>query len=304
MSGISDKALKANYAENKYRWNKGSELQNKEFSDGKGLEMYETHLRELDPQLGRWWQIDWKKPTDAESPYAAMGNDPILHNDLLGDSAIGPLLSRAVQQATPFGGTDWLGVAGIRAANARTSYVNGAANIDPSSPTRKQERTDLRERTRENTPEPYKSAVEKGRPTEAERTKINDPSIDNVNKTNALVNELAGTTKTIGTGLVLVGMVQSSITIANSPEPVKEAATEATGWAGSIYVGGEFATAGAVGGPYVSAGAGLIGGILGFTLGKAAGDATINVLSQWKGSMNQYNEESRKEGCNICTLDH
>ena len=81
MAGISSKALKTNYAENFKRYN------GIEYDSTFGLDEYEAYYRDLDPQTGRWWQIDPKIEDANEnvSPYASMADDPIRHSDPLGD---------------------------------------------------------------------------------------------------------------------------------------------------------------------------------------------------------------------------
>jgi RHS repeat-associated protein len=91
MAGISDKALKIPYAENKYRFNGGNELQNKEFFDGSGLETYDATHRMYDSQIGRFWQIDPLPDFNVDiSPYSFSNNDPISFNDPLGDTTTLP----------------------------------------------------------------------------------------------------------------------------------------------------------------------------------------------------------------------
>lgn len=91
MAGISDKAIKSNYAENKNRYNDGAELQSKEFNDGTGLEYYDAGFRQLDPQLGRFNQVDPFADTyDYLSTYQYGANNPVYYNDPLGLEAKAP----------------------------------------------------------------------------------------------------------------------------------------------------------------------------------------------------------------------
>ena len=97
MSGISDKALKANYPANKYRFQK-QELQNKEFSDGSGLELYEFKYRFDDPQIGRFGSIDpLANKYEYNSPYAFSEDKVTTHVELEGLEAA-YIFSKATQE--------------------------------------------------------------------------------------------------------------------------------------------------------------------------------------------------------------
>jgi RHS repeat-associated protein len=78
MAGISSKSAAG--IENRYKFNSGTELNN-DFD----INIYETYFRNLDPQIGRFWQIDPLFEIEYnQSPFAYADNNPIIFNDPLG----------------------------------------------------------------------------------------------------------------------------------------------------------------------------------------------------------------------------
>lgn len=97
MAGISSKA--AGGVENKKGYN-GNELQNKEFSDGSGLEEYDFNARTYDPQLGRFIQIDPMTDEGGQeswSPYHFGYNNPVRYADPDGEFPIPLLIPFAIK---------------------------------------------------------------------------------------------------------------------------------------------------------------------------------------------------------------
>lgn len=83
MAGISSKVLSFGSPYNKKGYN-GNEIQNKEFSDENGLELYDFNARTYDHQLGRFIQIDpLSEEADQESwsPYHYTYDNPVRYSD-------------------------------------------------------------------------------------------------------------------------------------------------------------------------------------------------------------------------------
>jgi RHS repeat-associated protein len=86
--------------ENKKGYN-GNEIQNREFSDGSGLDVYDFNARTYDQQIGRFHQIDPLADQEGQeifTPYHYCFNNPVLLTDPDGRHPIFPI-ARALWQA-------------------------------------------------------------------------------------------------------------------------------------------------------------------------------------------------------------
>jgi RHS repeat-associated protein len=80
MNGVSPRSLNFGNPENKKKYNGIEETRDLD------LNQYDALYRNLDPQIGRWWQIDpYTEDLQSYSPYESMGNSPISDIDPLGD---------------------------------------------------------------------------------------------------------------------------------------------------------------------------------------------------------------------------
>jgi RHS repeat-associated protein len=280
MRGISSKAIGT--LVNRKRYN-GIE-QNDNFD----INLYEAFYRTLDPQIGRWQCVDPKTENmEMWSPYVSMYDNPIKNVDPMGDQPGNGVSGQddpkkkkgSGVKVDPISSVIYLGLASIKAANIRLNeYNKRVVTLEKED---KIGRAKLKEEIRQKLPEPYRSATEQARPMKQEMANANDPNFKgNVRKTNPEVNNLAKTTRVLGSGLTALAIINSAATIYNSDNPIRETVTEGAGWYGAITLGSEWAIATAPSGPIISTIAGIGGSLLGYTLGKEGSEVLIDGLGK------------------------
>lgn len=290
MSGISSKAAGGII-------NKEKTFQGQRFDDDFGLNWVQFKWRNHDPQIGRFIEIDPLSDKYVyNSTYAFSENKVTGHVELEGLEAVLTPDKSKNYSYNPFSTLMYLGKASVQAGNARVYYNKEVAKLNPSD---KVGRAELKETVRKMVPEPFATITEHTRPIAGEKAKATDPNfIGNVNKSNIQVNEIAATTKTLGTVFLVTGLAQSSYTITTSPTPVRETITEGAGWAGAMYGGATGAAAwGSVAGPWGAAAGSIVGSTAGFFLGKNGSDAVISVqpaISAGAKDFYDYNERARQ----------
>jgi RHS repeat-associated protein len=138
MAGISSKALKTNYVENKYKFG-GKEMQSKEFSDGSGLELYDFAARNFDPQIARWWSNDPKADKSVWlSPYNYCLNNPIKFFDPDGKFPWPVHIRSFISTSTTGGGLfrgDGRGASTSTNPSVASSRVRSTSTVDPAKGT-------------------------------------------------------------------------------------------------------------------------------------------------------------------------
>ena len=145
-------------------------------------------------------------------------------------------------------------------------------------------------------------AVSEGAISSVKIEGVSGPGAATVIKSSGL--NFRASTGTIGTVFILLAIAQSTYTVANSPTPVKEAITETVGLGGAIYGATTGGAAWSCFGPWGGAAGTVVGGGLGFFIGKTGSTAIMNAGSIMSNAEQKYRKQAKDEGCSACNLDH